>query len=161
MLSKKEIKKLVKRILRRQQGLHDHQMIHPRREWLTGFITGLLLLIAGGAWSSITYQEVGERDVENINVEEVKQTIYRGDIVDSALDEFRDRNEKYRALLNESNTETLEIEPAEDVEEITEPEEVIEEPVPEEVLVEDPVVEVEDEQQTGPPTDAPNVELEV
>ena len=36
MISKRDITKFAKRIIRNQRGLRDHQMIHPRREWAVG-----------------------------------------------------------------------------------------------------------------------------
>lgn len=163
MTSKKEIKKLIKHVLRHQRGLRDHQIIHPRRDWMVGFIAGLLLLVIGAVWSFITYREIAERDVENVDIEEVQQTVYREDMVNSALEQFRDRKESYQVLLNRTN----EITPEEivDVEDNVVPvEEVVEDNVQteEEVVNEPEVIEEgvapEDEQPIGPPTDAPDVE---
>jgi len=103
MISKNDITKLARRIIRRQKGLHDHQMIHPKREWLVGLFFGLVLLVSGGAWSIITYDEVKNLNIESVNITEIEQTIYRGDMVEAALKEFRDRKESYQLFLDETD----------------------------------------------------------
>ena len=165
MLSKKDIKKLIRSVLRQQRGLRDHQIIHPTRDWMVGFIGGLILLIVGAAWSFTTYKEVGERDVESVDVGEVKQTVYREDMVNAALEQFRERKEQYEALINQPEVIVPE-EVIEDEEESDEPIEEVEveepeEPVEEIVEEESEVIEEEtpeEEQPSGPPTDAPDVE---
>ena len=81
--------------------MRDHQIIHPQRDWTLGLLGGLILLIAGGAWSVVTYQEVTERDVENTQTEEIKQTIYRDDIVNTALRDLEERHQRYLNMIEE------------------------------------------------------------
>lgn len=102
MISKRDITKFTKRIIRNQRGLQDHQMIHPRREWGVGLVVGMLAFTGGAVWSYITYNEVRERDIESVNPAEVQQNVYQEGLVNAALSEFRQRKISYETLLNAS-----------------------------------------------------------
>ena len=140
MISKRDIAKIAKRVLKRQSGVRDHQIIHPRREWAVGLLGGLILLIVGATWSFFTYRDVSGREVENTDTVEVEQTIYRDELVNAALEKLRERQASYQALLDERNSyrppiEVVEEQPEavieEEVETVTEEESVIEEPIEE------------------------------
>jgi hypothetical protein len=150
-----DIKKMVKKILRRQKGLRDHQMIHPRREWMIGFLAGVAVLLAGGTWSYLTYQEIAARDIDTVTVSEVQQTGYRGELINSALSNFESRVTDYRALLESANAmlpETLE------TEDVSEPEPTTETPVPVTPPADDPPV-AEESTPVGPPVAPPDIEV--
>jgi hypothetical protein len=98
MFSKDDITKIARKILKRQRGLRDHQMIHPVREWTIGLIVAVLFLIIGGGWSFVTYQELSSRDVQNVEAVEIKQSGYRPETINSALQLFRERIEQYQVL---------------------------------------------------------------
>lgn len=99
MISKKDITKAAKKILRRQKGLRDHQIIHPQREWIIGLL--LMCFIVGGiaVWSSTTYLSITDQSVTTNNSETGSQTVYRTEVVDAALTMFRERAENYEKLL--------------------------------------------------------------
>lgn len=98
MISKRDITKIAKQILKRQKGLRDHQIIHPVREWFTGLAFGLLVVVVGGIWSFVTYNEISDRDVDSSGAGEITQNVYRGEMVDTALDLFRDRKNAFAEL---------------------------------------------------------------
>ncbi len=149
MISKRDISKIAKKILKRQKGVRDHQIIHPQREWTLGLLGGLILLIAGGAWSVVTYQEVTERDVENTQTEEIKQTIYRDDIVNTALRDLEERHQRYLNMIEEYQVD----EPVYFEEEIEDSEEV--EIVEEEVEPPDEELDIEEPPEPVTPEDTP------
>lgn len=161
MISKKDITKIAKRIIRRQRGLRDHQMIHPRREWSVGLVSGFVLLLGGAVWSFLTYGEVSERDVQNVGAVEVQQTVYREEMVEAALEQFRQKKSDYQELLVASETNNPDIE---EVEVIIDPIEAFtEEEVPEEEGLEQEVIETDETEvsettEVAPETEEVNVE---
>lgn len=90
---------MAKRVLRRQRGLRDHQLIHPSRDWMIGFLFGVLLFVAGAVWSFLTFEEIANRDVDSVITEEVQQTVYQEETIDTALQLFRERRASYETLL--------------------------------------------------------------
>lgn len=113
MITKNEIAKIAKQILKRQRGLRDHQIIHPTREWFVGLAFSLLILIGGAMWSIFTYLEVSGRTVETTSTEVVTANVYRGDIVNAALVKFRERTDNFNQLLENRIEFTLPAEPGE------------------------------------------------
>jgi hypothetical protein len=106
---------------------------------MTGLLTGTVLLVGGAVWSFLTYGEVSERDIQNVGAVEVQQTVYRGEMVEAALEQFRQKKSDYQALLGASGIENLDIE---EVEIIADPIEAFEEEVSEEELETDEISEV-------------------
>jgi hypothetical protein len=145
-------------------------MIHPQREWVLGLVFGLLTLVGGAGWSFLTYGEVSERDVQNVDTVEVQQTVYRGEMVEAALEQFRQKNSEYQALLVASTINNLDIEEDEMIADSTESsgEEVTEEEDPEtgetsEVApeaeeIEDQPVEIEMPRSIGEPETPPDLQ---
>lgn len=96
MISKKEVTKLVKNIARRDRGLADRRLIHPKREWgmivifcALGFFTGL--------GSAITaYSEYVNMEIEDDQIEIKSVTYDRGDVLD-AIDVYREKAARYEA----------------------------------------------------------------
>ena len=101
MISKKDIAKIAKRVFKHQRGVHDHQIIHPERDWFIGLSGGLLLLVLGSAWSVLTYRDVSDSGVENSGVSEVQQISYREDMITTALEKTNERQDNYQTLLDE------------------------------------------------------------
>jgi len=122
MFSKKDIAKIARKVLKRQRGLRDHQMIHPAREWLFGLLVAVGFLAAGTTWSFITFQDLSERNVENVDEVKIKQSGYQPEAIDGALELFKERIERYEALTTspvtpsepeEAETEALPTNPTE------------------------------------------------
>ena len=99
MITKNDITRIAKHILKRQRGLRDHQIIHPVREWFIGLVCSLLILVGGAVWSAFTYFEVSGRTVETTSTDVVTANVYRGDIVNAALAKFRERTDNFNQLL--------------------------------------------------------------
>lgn len=99
MISKKDITRIIKKIARKKRGLRDHQIIHPQREWFLGLFFTLLIVAGMATWSCLTYFNVTNRSIETDAEVLTNQTVYRTEIVDAALAEFRQRAENYDQLL--------------------------------------------------------------
>ena len=99
MIHKKDILKIAKKVLRKQKGLRDHQLIHPAREWLIGILLGLgcFTVIAWGSVATyITYSNVTVTGTTDVEAEKV---VYRAELVDAALKVFGEREKNYTELL--------------------------------------------------------------
>ena len=134
MISKRDIAKIAKHVLKRHRGVRDHQIIHPMREWTVGLFGGMILLILGATWSVLTYREVSNRGVENAGTVEVEQTIYRDDLVNAALEKLRERQADYQALLDNRDSYQPSTEEMEEEVELVDDEEGVE--ITEEELLE-------------------------
>ena len=49
MISKKDITKMVKHLMKKRSGVPDRRMMHPERDWLIGLL-GVTLVFVGGAF---------------------------------------------------------------------------------------------------------------
>jgi hypothetical protein len=98
MIEKKSLQKLLQSITRRRQGFSDHNLMHPEREWLSGLISGIVILGVGVVWCVNLY--INFNDIETINQVSAApdQTIYRTSDVERALSELNDRNQIYENL---------------------------------------------------------------
>ncbi len=132
MISKKDITKLAKKIMRRQRGLRDHQIIHPQREWVVGLVLAILVVAGIAVWSSTTYLAITDRSVDTTIGDANTQTVYRTEVIDAALTQFRERAENYEQLLENRVTVPVVIESLEP--EVDIDEEELETDVPEEEI---------------------------
>ncbi len=127
MISKRDITKIAKRVLKRQSGLRDHQIIHPTREWFTGLLAGAILLAGGATWSVWTYENVSDKGVEDAEAQEAEQIIYRDDMVNTALETLRERQEIYQGIIDTKKAQQVTV--IEEVEEDSDEGEIDEAPV--------------------------------
>jgi hypothetical protein len=106
MIDKQFTKKLLQAISRRSQGLTDHHLMHPEREWFTGLGIALLCLIGGIVWSVSLYGRYSVVSPEQI-VEVTTPTIYREGEVNQALEELQKRevrSEELKRILESGKT---------------------------------------------------------
>ena len=55
MISKKDITKMVKNVVRRDRGVPDRRLMHPRREWSVGLLLWITVVLAGGFYAAVTF----------------------------------------------------------------------------------------------------------
>jgi hypothetical protein len=99
MITKKEITKFAKNIIRSQKGLQNRQLMHPRREWMTGILIAVCIFGASITWSSLQYFEYKNSDQQTIAESEVPVSVYRETLVQEALAAFEKKALKLNMLL--------------------------------------------------------------
>ena len=98
MKSKKEVLKLVKNIARRDRGIPDRRLMHPRREWSIGLLVWLAVTVFGGiyAWYTFTlYSDIGT-ETAAVEVEQLRYN--RADALD-AIDKYKVKRVLYENML--------------------------------------------------------------
>ncbi len=108
-------KTIVQKILggvlrRRKQSFFDRQIMHPRRDWLVGFIGGLLMVAYAGYSSYETYQNYRSSSIDQLT-DLPTDNIYREPMVKIVLEDFtlrRDLHEGLKSkLITSRRSETL------------------------------------------------------
>lgn len=99
MMNKNDFAKLFHKIRGTQRGVSTPTLINPQRDWLLGLGVAVLTFVASAAWSAHVY--VSHRDMEVGETTEVNTptVVYRGAMVQSALEYFADKEERYTALI--------------------------------------------------------------
>jgi hypothetical protein len=97
MIDKQFTKKLLQAIARRNQGLTDHHLMHPEREWFIGLGVAFLCLIGGIIWSVSLYERYSVISPDQ-NAEVSTPTIYREGEVNQALSELKEREQRSEEL---------------------------------------------------------------
>ncbi len=108
MIDKKFTARLLRSILRRSQGLSDHYLIHPEREWFAGIGIAILALGASSAWSFNLYTTHAEATPHTTEANITTNQVYREAEIKGALEEItklREENAQIRqSLENQSAT---------------------------------------------------------
>lgn len=97
MITKTDIIKMAKKIVKRTRHIPERRVIHPSREWMTGLAVATLLLTAGFTYAGFTflYQlAVLDRDV----IVDTNIVRYRQDLVGEALKSYRFRKTQFETL---------------------------------------------------------------
>ena len=103
MIEKKLIKNIVDHIFHPyKKDFIDNNMMHPEREWFTGLIIGIIILGAGGWWSVYSYLKYSNVSLENIETITPESFVYRGSVIEAALNNFSERKKVYDSLLPKS-----------------------------------------------------------
>lgn len=97
MIHKKAFSQMTKKILRRQAGLHDYQIMHPSRDWIIGLCFASAVFLVGAAMSAQLYFSNSNTTlVMDGSVEEV--VVYRESLVEAALKQLQERDAIYQKL---------------------------------------------------------------
>ena len=102
MMNKKEITKFAKAIIHSQKGLKNQQLMHPKREWLTGIVVALSIFIASITWSSIEYFKYQNIEQQNVSPSAAAAAVYRESLVTEALSAYAAKAERLNTLLGEN-----------------------------------------------------------
>lgn len=109
MIETKDITKMVKHIVRRDQGARDPQIMHPSREWFTGLSLVTLIVVFGSWFCFYTYNNY----IQQINgdVPVVESSVpYQAAVVDKAVQSLIEKRKTYQSILE---TKTQNTNPAE------------------------------------------------
>ena len=68
MIDSKDITNMVRHIIRRDQGVADTQIMHPLREWVTGIVAAIVLIIVGAWFSFVQYRTYVEKRDTSVSV---------------------------------------------------------------------------------------------
>jgi hypothetical protein len=101
MLNKKQMTDMVRKILKHSQGLRDHKIMHPEREWLIGLSFALLIFIASAYGSAFTYWKNKNITASTDMITSEEVTVYRESVVKEALAKFDIRNKEREALTSD------------------------------------------------------------
>lgn len=125
MMNKKEITTFAKKIVRAQQGLKNHQLMHPRREWMIGVFVAVSIFSASAVWSSIKYFQYQNIDHQTSVQPEAPVAVYRETLVNEALTSLGEKAQRLSKLLGDTESvPEVEAEPIVTTEEESDGEEV-------------------------------------
>ncbi len=110
MLNKQTIANLAKRITRSEHSLQTPSIIHPAREWGTGLVVAVAILIGCITWSTTTYLKYRDISVSETEVADSNIVVYRESLVDSVLVLMEERLGEYDKLLVVTPLEELLVE---------------------------------------------------
>lgn len=99
MISKAEILKMARSILKGEQGAMQHPVVEPRREWFIGIGFFFVVFIAGGVFTAQKYKYYSniESTVETATKTHKK---YDQNSAEFALRIFKERHEKFNAVVS-------------------------------------------------------------
>lgn len=89
---------MVQAVIRRDRGFRDSRIIHPTREWFIGLAIMILAVVAGGAYSMLSYVLYDTTAYAPANVTDTL-TVYRGVQVESAIELQRAKKEIHQNLI--------------------------------------------------------------
>ena len=108
MIHKKEITQFAKRVLRSQKGLRNHQLMHPRREWLTGIVIAVIIFSGSITWSTMKYFEYQNIEEQSDEPLDALVVVYRETLVAEALAAQEVKAQRLNTLLKNNPATTLE-----------------------------------------------------
>ena len=85
-----------RKIMRRQSGLHDYQIMHPTRDWYIGLAIAVSIFLVGAAASAQLY--FMNKNISLDTNAEAEVVVYRESIVEAALERLRERDAVFSAL---------------------------------------------------------------
>ena len=104
---KPDITALLEKVTRHDRGLHERQLIYPRRDWIVGVMLALVTILSAGWWSAQIY--TSNRDIEVVDTTpSTGKVVYRAQLVDQALLQYQQRAEKFDQLLQAAPGRTSE-----------------------------------------------------
>lgn len=119
-------------------GLKDRPLTNPTREWFLGLLFLVVSIVASGFWSANMYLKYQDYSPED-NLSNADMVVYREGLVDKALQIFSEKEIRFQALTQDKKT-APEV-PAVEIEAETE------------IASSSDMVEVSDEEGSGPITD--------
>lgn len=100
MIEKKDIQKMVNHVVKRDRGIADKRLLHPKREWSVAVIIGLLIFMYGLYFAGKYYEQFTSLRVDAVEVDVEKLQYERGDVLE-ALDHYGKKDAQYKELVGE------------------------------------------------------------
>ncbi len=85
MLSKFDLKKVAKKLLRKRPMSESLEIMHPKRDWSIGVLVALLMVLSITVWAGSTYLETRTAASADEIAAEVESVVYRETNVTEAL----------------------------------------------------------------------------
>lgn len=99
MINKNQFKEMAKKVMRKQHGLRDPQIMHPEREWLIGIVGALVIFFFCVFCSIYAYIENKSISFEQAHTQSDEVVVYRESLVKDALGQFAERKEVLDGLV--------------------------------------------------------------
>lgn len=104
---------MVQHIVKRDRGIPDRRLMHPRREWSIGLLLWVLIVAAGGTYATIVFHSYAGISVDD-EVVVVDQLRYRRVDALAAIELYQKRQDAYDTLLSERPVRVTEPEPVDE-----------------------------------------------
>lgn len=119
MISKKDILKIAKHIIRRDQGRVDRRLLHPTREWAVGVLGAAVLFVGSVAYAGyIFYFQLQQTDIPSPT--EMNVVSYDAKKAQEVFKYYEVRRQKFLELQNAAPTINISLPPQEDLREDSE-----------------------------------------
>ncbi len=105
MINKKQIAEMAKHILKHSQGLRDHKIMHPERDWFIGLGLAITFFVGSASVSAYTYWKNKNMSASQDAAVAEEVVVYRESMVKDALARFEKRNKEREALVAEFSSE--------------------------------------------------------
>ena len=99
MINKNDINQIVKNILKREQGIPDRRLMHPKREWAIGLLVCLLVVLSGGIYSFIIFNIYSNIKIEDVEANVSVLNYKRADAL-KAIDVFQKRSDDHDLIIS-------------------------------------------------------------
>jgi hypothetical protein len=97
MIDKTSVLKMTKDVFRKGQGFSDRRIMHPHREWVTGLLLFIVVVVAGAVFSAQVYLRYSDVNAFK-SVAPAEVITYNEAAVANALQEYRNRTRLHEAL---------------------------------------------------------------
>lgn len=101
MIEKKDIFKMVRHIVRQDNGVPDTRIMHPMREWLTGLGGVIILVLGGSVFAASVYQSYTLSTAAEVAIPE-RVVPYNGTLIEQALEMYLKKQVIYDGLVGTS-----------------------------------------------------------
>ena len=107
IMNKADVLKFVRHVYRKERGLPDRRLIHPRREWLLGVAAFMVITCAGALWSINTFNGYTSLNERTFAAPQELPS-YNEALIEAAITEFSKREEDYSRLIEQLPEKTPE-----------------------------------------------------
>lgn len=107
MIDSKIVKKMLRDALRRKDGLKDHKIMHPEREWFSGLFISVFLLAGLVYWSLTLYWQFSGKNPSGEVAQTTPVVVYREGEIKRAINVIDLKMTEYnrlKAVLLENTT---------------------------------------------------------
>lgn len=109
MINKKDVTKIFKKVIKRDHGVPDRQLMHPKREWSVGLFLFSILIVAGSTYALIIFNDYSDISVDKESVE-VNQLHYKRADAQEAIRLYQQRKDVFDKTVSETNSHVTEVE---------------------------------------------------